>query len=122
MTYRTRYQAAKIKARRNEDEDEELRELLRRSQVDLEESLPHAKQEYMGRLELRPVTWRREPDDEVFVTKINLKRNKPQDEIPEFICLCLCGSNLVLWKARRRQMGITHARVPTPSVEQILNI
>ena len=119
MTYRTRYQAAKIKAREDKDEDEELRELLRRSQDDLEESLPHAKQEYMGRLELRPVTWRREPNDEVFVTKINLKRNKPQDEIPECICLCLCGSDLFLWKAKRRQMGITHARVLTPSVEQI---
>ena len=50
MTYGTRYQTAKTKAKEDEDEGEEIRDLLRKSQDDLEEILPHAKQEYMGRL------------------------------------------------------------------------
>ena len=141
MAYRTRYRA-KIKARKRtsnqtganvglspkstkEDTelplelDEEGRELMKRTHDNLEENLPHAKQEYMGQLELRQVVSRKEPDDEVFITKINLRRNKALDDIPECVCLCHCGSDLVLWKAKRRQMGITHARVLIPSVEQI---
>ena len=137
MTYRTRYRA-KNKARKKtsnqtganvelypesaeedtelpQELDEEGRELLKRTQDDLEENLPHAKQEYMGQLELRPVVSRKEPDDEVFITKINLRRNKAQDKIPECVCLCHCGSDLVLWKAKRRRMGTTHATVRVTS-------
>ena len=99
--------------------DEDRKELMKRTQDGLEENLPDAKQEYMGQLELRPVVSRKEPDNEVFITKINLRRNKAQDKIPECVCLCHCGLDLVLWKAKRRQMGTTHARVLIPKVEQI---
>ena len=119
MTYGTRYQTAKTKAKEDEDEDDEIRNLLRKSQDDLEEILPHARQEYMGRLGLQPIPWRREPEDEVFITKINLRRNKLQDEIPECSCLCHCGSDLALWRAKKRKVGITHARVLIPSIEEI---
>ena len=130
MARRTSYRL-KIKARKRASNQtgataelylepaEEDTEPMRRTQDDLEENLPHAKQEYMGQLELRPVVSRKEPDDKVFITKINLRRNKAQDEIPECVCLCHCGSDLVLWKAKRRRMGTTHARVLIPSVEQI---
>ena len=99
--------------------DEEGRELMKRTYKDLEENLPHAKKEYMGHLEIHPVVSRKEPDDKVFITKINLRRDKAQNEIPECVCLCHSGSNLVIWKAKRRRMGTTHARVLVPDVEQI---
>ena len=109
----------KPRLRKTKDEDDEIRNVLRKSQDNLEEILPHARQEYMGRLGLQPITWRREPEDKVFITKINMRRNKLQDEIPECSCLCHCGSDLALWRAKKRKVGITHARVLIPSIEEI---
>ena len=139
MAYRTRYRA-KIKARKRTSkqtgakaepyteiakEDIELhhelgkegKESLKKTQDDLEENLPHAKHEYMDQLKLQPVIARREPDDKFFITKIHLMRNKGQDVIPRCTCLCYCGTDLALWKAKRRQMGITHAKVLLTNTE-----
>ena len=139
MTHRDRYRA-KIKAKKltskqsrartepypklDEEETEpypeldgEGKKLLRKTQDDLEENLPHSKNEFMQQLQLQPRVVRREPDDEIFTTKIYLRRRNEQDVIPQCICPCYCGTDLALWKAKRRQLGITHAKVIVTNTE-----
>ena len=122
MTRRTNY-LAKIKAEKWANEqskartepypelDKEERNLLRKVQDDLEESLHQSKHDFMQYLQLAPTIKRKEPNDEFFTTKIYLRKRNQPEVFPRCTCVCWCGTGLALWRAKRRQIGKTHAKV-----------
>ena len=72
--------------------DQEAKKLLAKGVHDeLKERLnPFGKAQFLGIFRLTPIETRREPNDEVYITKINLRKEGAPELLPICTCLCRC--------------------------------